>query len=130
VRWKNCTSLALRLLAFDRLWARAAPTLHTAFASPYIHAQYVQHVPSISLESQLSRSTSLYDHNLWTSRGLEVRIPVIVWFFRWFFFFSIFLTFFWIRKTLKFDTHKPFDGKTDSKETRLELDGSVNRCNL
>jgi hypothetical protein len=41
----------------------AAPTLHTAFACPNIHAQYVQHVSLISEESQLSRPTSLYDHS-------------------------------------------------------------------
>jgi hypothetical protein len=30
-------------------------------------------------------------------------------------------TFFWFRRTIKFDTHKPLEGKTDSKETGLEL---------
>jgi hypothetical protein len=31
--------------------------------------------------------------------------------------FGIFLTFFWFRRTMKFDTHEPIEGKTDSKET-------------
>jgi hypothetical protein len=35
--------------------------------------------------------------------------------------FRIFLTFFWFRRMMKFDTHKPLEGKTDSKETSLEL---------
>jgi hypothetical protein len=35
--------------------------------------------------------------------------------------FQIFLTFFWFRRTMKFETHKPLKGNTDSKLTSLEL---------
>jgi hypothetical protein len=54
--WINIAPNHQHVVDFDRLWARAAPC-------PNIHAQFVQHVFLISLESQLSRSTSLYDHS-------------------------------------------------------------------
>lgn len=50
------------LVVFGRWSARSGPTLNRAFTYTNIHALYVQHAPSISLDPQLSRSTSLWGH--------------------------------------------------------------------